>query len=331
VPELPEVETCRRIVEQELTGLTVTATTVRLPKLLRFSPIPTLDPLIGRRVAGARRRGKILIVEFDRDLSLLVHFKLAGQLAVHRPDGCRRTAGHPVPDPVGPYPHRTTHVELGFDDGTIAYFSDVRQFGWLRLAPAEQVPAILASFDFGPEAVGPDLIAPDDLAARLARRSIPIKLALIDQSVLAGLGNIYVDEALHRAKLHPRTAANAIGAAGVARLHEAIVWALERGIEQGGAKIVHHKAYPVDGFPEVHARLDEPCPVCGTAISKIRVGARGTYLCAICQPEPTSAGRVRPQRKSAAAAETSGEQRSAPASKLADPAVRTAVTDRRHR
>jgi formamidopyrimidine-DNA glycosylase len=266
--------------------LTVAAVSVRLPKLLRFSPVPTLEPLVGRTVRGARRRAKILTIDFSGDLSLLIHFKLAGQLAVHRPDGRRQTAGHPVPDPAGSYPHRTTHVEFAFRDDTILYLSDVRQFGWLRLVPTTDVEAVWESFAFGPEAVGPESITAAELAARLSRRTIPIKLALLDQSVLAGLGNIYVDEALHRAKIHPATAARTIQGETVARLHEAIGWSLERGIEQGGAKIVHNKAYPIDGFPEVHARAGEPCPVCGATIVKTRIGARGTYFCPVCQPEP---------------------------------------------
>jgi formamidopyrimidine-DNA glycosylase len=283
MPELPEVETCRRIVEQELTGREVASVLVRLPKLLRYSPVATLDPLVGRRVVGARRRAKVLTIDFAGGLSLMIHFKLAGQLAIHRPDGARHTAGHPVPDPAGPYPHRTTHVELGFADGTILYLSDVRQFGWLRLLPTDEVDSVLDGFAFGPEAVGPELIPTEELARRLARRSIPVKQALLDQGVLAGLGNIYVDEALHRARIHPLTPAKAVPAADVPLLREAIAWALERGIEQGGAKIIHGKAHPVDGFPAVHARRGEACPVCGAAI---RVGGRGTYLCPACQPEP---------------------------------------------
>jgi formamidopyrimidine-DNA glycosylase len=291
LPELPEVETSRRLVEQELMGRTVASVTVRLPKLLRYSAIQTLDPLIGQSVRGARRRAKILVIDFSGDLSLMIHFKLAGQLSIHRPDGVRRTAGHPIPDPAGPYPHKTTHIELSFDDGTILYLSDVRQFGWLRLLPTQDVEAVWSSFDFGPEAVGPELIPPDELATRLSRRSIPIKQALLDQSVLAGLGNIYVDEALHKAKIHPSTPANTVQGESLLRLRDAIVWALERGIEQGGAKIIHNKAYPIDGFPEAHGRAGEPCPACGTAIVKTRVGGRGTYFCPVCQPEPNEVGR----------------------------------------
>lgn len=285
VPELPEVETIRRIVERELVGRTLSSVEVRVPKLLRGSPMTSLDPLVGRRLTGARRRAKVLVIDWSGSLSLLVHFKLAGQLAVMRADGVRSIAGHPVPDPLGPYPHKVTHVTMTFDNDVVTYISDVRQFGWLRLMPSADVEGALAAFKFGPEAVGPEGISRKELAERLARRGVAIKVALLDQGVLAGLGNIYVDEALHFARLHPSRPANQLTGDELDRLHDAIPWALERGIEQGGAKIVHHRAYPVDGFPDVHARQGEPCSTCGTPIVKTRVGDRGTYWCPTCQPE----------------------------------------------
>jgi formamidopyrimidine-DNA glycosylase len=241
--------------------------------------------LPGHRIVAVRRRAKILVMDFDDGLSLVVHLKLAGQLAVHQPDERRHWAGHPVPDPEGPYPHKATHIEMGFEDGSTLYLSDIRQFGWLRLLPTSDVEALLASFKLGPDAVGDGGISLEDLAARLRRRSIPVKLALLDQSVLGGVGNIYVDEGLHRARLHPSTPANALGDDELARLHEAVRWSIERGIEQGGAKIIHGKAYPRDGFPAVHGRKGEPCPDCGTPVVKTKVGTRGTYFCPICQPE----------------------------------------------
>jgi formamidopyrimidine-DNA glycosylase len=285
VPELPEVETIRRNVETALIGRTVAAFDLSLPKLLRDSPIPTLDLLRQQRVIGARRRAKILIVDLAGELSLLAHLKLAGQVAIFRPDGTRLVAGHPVPDPAGPYPHKTTHLRVDFDDGTILFLSDVRRFGWLRLMATADVAAHVDAFRLGPEGIDGEFSS-DLLAGRLARRTLAIKPALLDQSIVAGLGNIYVDEALHRARIHPLRRADSLTPAELERLAAAIPWALERGIEQGGAKIVHNKAYPIDGFPEVHARSGETCPVCGTAIVKIRVGGRGTYLCPVCQPVP---------------------------------------------
>ena len=293
MPELPEVETIRRIVERELSGRTLRAVELRVPKLLRGSPMPSLDALTGHRLLGARRRAKVLVVEWSGSLSLLVHFKLAGQFAVVRADGGRSVAGHPVPDPAGPYPHKVTHVTMSFEDDVIAYISDVRQFGWLRLMPTGDVDGALAAFKFGPEAVGPEGISRQELAGRLSRRGMAIKTVLLDQGVLAGLGNIYVDEALHRARLHPTRSANQLTTDELDRLHEAIPWALERGIEQGGARIVHQRAYPVGSFPDVHAREGEACASCGTPIVKTRVGARGTYWCPTCQPAeaPSDGGR----------------------------------------
>jgi formamidopyrimidine-DNA glycosylase len=283
VPELPEVETCRRIVERTLVGDEVANVIVRLPKLLRFSEIPDLGLLVGHRIIAARRVAKILIVDFTGDLSLMIHFKLSGQLAVHSSPGERSVAGHPVPDPQGPYPHRTTHIEIKFESGAIAYFSDVRQFGWFRLMSSDDVAGALGAFKFGREGVEPGRISVDALAAALARRSIPIKQAILDQQVVAGVGNIYADEALHRARIHPSQPAKTLTRADIEALHDAIAWSLERGIELGGAKIVHHKAFPIDGFPAVHARQGEQCNRCGEAIVKTRVGGRGTYLCLRCQ------------------------------------------------
>ena len=287
MPELPEVETIRRIVERELVGLTLDAIDLTLPKLLRDSPIPDLGLLVGRTLLSADRRAKVLITHWSGDLSVLTHFKLAGQLAVNRPGGRRVVAGHPVPAPGGQLPHKSTHLTLTFGDGTIVYYSDIRQFGWWRLMPSDDVDVAIAAFAFGPEGTGGDGFDRDLLAERLGRRRIAVKPALLDQRVVAGLGNIYVDEALHRARVHPARAANSLSADEVSALHEAIGWALERGIEQGGADIRRGKAYPRDGFPAVHARKDEPCMMCGTLIVKTTLAGRGTYYCPVCQPDPS--------------------------------------------
>lgn len=301
MPELPEVETARRIVERELTGRTVTAVDLRLPKLFRDSEIPEPAALIGHTIIGARRRAKVLTIDFDGDLSLLVHFKLAGQLAVLRPDGTRAVAGHPVPKPEGEYPHKATHFDLRFDDGTIAYFSDIRQFGWYRLMPTEHAGSAIGAFKFGPEGTGPDAITDAQLYAALQRRSIPIKQAILDQSVVAGVGNIYADEALFRARIHPQQPANSLSKPLVARLREAIGWALDMGIAQEGAKIIHQRAYPIDDFPAVHGREGEPCIGCGGVVKKITVGGRGTYFCPSCQrPRKPRAATVGSRNRPAA-------------------------------
>jgi formamidopyrimidine-DNA glycosylase len=282
VPELPEVETARRYLERGIVGKSLASITVRLPKLLRDSPLPSLDPLIDHAVEAVRRRAKVLILEFDHDLTLLIHLKLAGQVAVFLPDGERLIAGHPVPAPAGPYPHKTTHIEFHFADSTIAYFSDVRQFGWFRLMPTSDVDAALSAFGFGPE--GTEELDAVALGEVISRRGIPIKTLLLDQSFIAGLGNIYVDEVLFRAHIHPATPARALSVDERQAILAHVPTVLAEGIRQGGAKIIHNVAHPVDQFPAVHGRGGEPCFVCGTSIEKIRVGARGTYFCPTCQP-----------------------------------------------
>ncbi|MBA2520565.1 MAG: hypothetical protein H0V24_12930, partial [Chloroflexia bacterium] len=155
MPELPEVETMRRMVERELVGQTLETVDLRLPKLTRDSPLPDLRLLTGHRVLAARRRAKVLVIDWSEQLSTMTHFKLSGQLAIVRPTGERIVAGHPVPDPVGPLPHKATHLIWHFSGGTAAYYSDVRQFGWWRLLPTAAIDAALAAFAFGPEGVGP--------------------------------------------------------------------------------------------------------------------------------------------------------------------------------
>lgn len=272
-----------------LAGSSLVSVDLRLPKLIRDSPMPDLSVLEGARLLRADRRAKVLTVAFSNDLSLMVHFKLAGQFAILRRDGMRLVAGHPVPDPSGAYPHKTSHVVFTFDDGSVAYYSDVRQFGWLRLMPTADVQQALDAFRFGPEGVG-ESIDEKRLSAIIRSRSIPIKTLLLDQKVLAGLGNIYVDEVLHAAKVHPARLAKTLTGKERQAVIAAIPIALENGIRQGGAKIVHHRAYPIDGFPAVHARTGEACPDCGTTITKTRVGARGTYLCPTCQRLPRQRG-----------------------------------------
>lgn len=286
MPELPEVETMRRNIEAALLDHEIASYHLTLPKLLRGSPIPTLDPIVGRTIVAVRRRAKVLMVDLDDDLTLAVHCKLAGQIAIYGGDGRRWVAGHPVPKPDDDYPHKSTHLTINFVDGSILYYSDIRQFGWVRLGDREAIAAHVAEMKFGPEGIDDQDLTEEALYNGLQRRRIPIKTALLDQSLLAGLGNIYVDEALHKAKIHPSLPANQLERERVPGLLKAIDWALREGVRQGGAKIINGRAHPIDQFPEVHGRAGEPCFVCGDTIIKVRVGARGTYLCPTCQPLP---------------------------------------------
>lgn len=291
MPELPEVETARRLSERHLLGKTITAIDLRLPKLLRDSPIPTTDVLVGSTLIATRRRAKVMVLDFSNQLSLMIHFKLSGQWAILLPDGGRFVAGHPIPKPDGTYPHKSTHASFSFADDTQVQFSDIRQFGWWRILDSSDVDAALGAFGFGPEATGDlDVVA---LADGMARRGIPIKTLLLDQSFIAGLGNIYVDEVLWRVRVHPATPARSLGAMKRRAIVRAIPDVMAEGIRQGGAKIIHNIAYPDNGFPAIHAREGGPCMRCGSTIVKTRVGARGTYFCPKCQKPPKISNQVR--------------------------------------
>lgn len=290
MPELPEVETIRRNIEKTVLHKTIVDIQVHLPKLLSQSPLPDLGLLIGMSFRAARRRAKILILDTAENLSLLVHFKLSGQLAIITPDGTRLFAGHPVPSPASDYPHKATHVILTFQDGTVAFYSDVRQFGWMRLMHSTQVEETIATFRFGPEGVGAPLDS-KALGATMRKRRISVKQLLLDQSFIAGLGNIYVDEALFAARIYPGRAGSSLTTRERIALLDAVPVALEAGIAQGGATIIHQRAFPVDAFPAVHGREGEPCITCGATIEKTRVAGRGTYFCPNCQRIPKTRSR----------------------------------------
>jgi formamidopyrimidine-DNA glycosylase len=292
MPELPEVETVRRIVQTHLVGKTLERVDVRLPKILRDSPLTDPSILVGATVIDARRRAKVLAIDFSNGVSLMLHFKLAGQWAVILPGGERVVAGHPVPVPHGDYPHKSTHADLVFSDGTIVHYSDIRQFGWWRIMPSSDVQAAFDAFGFGPEGIGGELDA-KSLVASMGKRGIPIKTLLLDQSFIAGLGNIYVDEVLFRARVNPAAPANSLSEAKRKAIIAEIPWVLEQGIGQGGVKIVHSIAYPIDDFPAIHGREGLPCIRCGGTILKTRVGARGTYYCPNCQRMPRASSSAR--------------------------------------
>jgi formamidopyrimidine-DNA glycosylase len=289
MPELPEVETIRRHLADVLPGRTVTGVELRLPKLLRAEPGRSLADLIGRPALGVGRRAKLLLLDFGGDQTLIAHLKLTGQIIHQSATGERRCGGHPVPSFDAAMPHKSTHLIMTFDDGGALFLTDIRQFGVLRLVGAASVPALLAAEGYGPDALDPAL-TPETLAERLrARPNARLKPVLLDQTVIAGLGNIYVDEALYSARLHPLRTPGSLTPDEAARLLAGIGDALEHGLSQGGFTILNGRARPLDGYPRVHGLAGAPCPACGTPIVKTVVGGRGTYLCPSCQPTPDDA------------------------------------------
>ena len=284
MPELPEVETLRRDLSRAVIGRRIIAVELLRPRLLRGTDGYTFDDMIGMVVQEIRRRAKYLIVELSNGLSLVIHLGLAGQIVLERPSGERIAGGHPVPSFDQPLPHSLTSLILRLDDGSVLYLTDIRQFARLWLVPTGAVEMIVPETRLGIEPVAPEF-TPSELASRLRRHPRGrLKPLLLDQSLLAGLGNIYVDEALWGAGLHPLRTVESLDDADVGRLYEAIKEVLDLALTYGVARIINGRAIPGARLPRVHGRAGQPCPRCGHPIEKLRVGGRGTYICPVCQP-----------------------------------------------
>jgi formamidopyrimidine-DNA glycosylase len=274
MPELPEVETVRARLEPLLLGRRFDRVRIDDPRLVRpLEPHEVAAELEGEVVAAVERRGKYLIVRFETGRALLIHLRMTGSLR------------HAARGALAHDPHRRAVVRL--DDGSDVAYRDVRRFGtWLLVEPGE-LDAYLAA-RLGAEPLGEAFTA-RVLAARLAGRRAPVKAVLLDQRTLAGMGNIYVDEALWRARIHPLRPARELDVDDVRRLHRGVRRALEAGIARQGATLRDY-AQP-DGSTggmqhefKVYGLEGEPCDRCGTPIEKIRVAGRGTWFCPRCQP-----------------------------------------------
>jgi formamidopyrimidine-DNA glycosylase len=273
VPELPEVESVRRALAPALVGRRFEHVAISDPRLTRpHDPAVVAWELEGERIRALERRGKYLVVRFESGRVLLIHLRMTGSL--------RHAVGEPLQDD----PYRRAVIQL--DDGSELAYRDVRRFGtWLLLEPGELDPYVEAR-------VGREPLEPTfrtrDLAARLAGRRAPVKAAILDQRTVAGMGNIYADEALWRARIHPLREAGALDARELQALHRSIRRALEHGIARQGSTLSDYRL--PNGEPgrmqdefRVYGRTGEPCDRCGTPIEKVRVAGRGTWFCPACQ------------------------------------------------
>jgi len=273
MPELPEVETVRRRLAPVVEGRRFERVQIDDPRLTRpLDRDEVARELEGERVAQVDRRGKYLIVRFDSGRALLIHLRMTGSLL--------HAAAGKLPDD----PHRRAVVRL--DDGSDVAYRDVRRFGtWLLLEP-DEVEAYVGA-RVGREPLG-EAYKSKHLAERLHGRRAPVKAAVLDQRTVAGVGNIYADEALWRARIHPLTQAAALTPEEVRALHRALRRALEQGIARQGSTLRDYRtpdgeAGAMQHEFKVYGRGGEPCERCGTPIEKIRVAGRGTWYCPSCQ------------------------------------------------
>lgn len=287
MPELPEVETVRIGLDSLLPGRRVAAEAHDWPKGFPNAPADVRHFLVGASAIGVRRRAKVLIIDLDTKYSLVIHLKMTGQL-VFRSQKERFGAGHPNDSLVGELPDKTTRVTLTFNDGSKLFFNDQRKFGWMRLLPTVEVENLDFFKEVGPEPLADDFTA-DNFIERLSRRkNSGIKAVLLDQTVVAGIGNIYADESLWAAKIHPETKVADVPTSKLKTLHTELRKVLKLSIEKGGStdrNYVNHegKRGSYLTFANVFRRQGQPCPRCGTTIIKTRVAGRGTHICPNCQ------------------------------------------------
>lgn len=287
MPELPEVETVRRGLAELIPGKTVkTAYHVESPKSFPNASADVTNFLIGSNIVAVKRRAKVLLVELNTDYSLVIHLKMTGQL-VYR-GATSFGAGHPNDSLIGDLPDRSTRAVIEFTDGSTLYFNDQRKFGWVRLLPTLEVPNIDFMKKVGPEPLEADFTA-DQFAERFKRRvRTNIKSALLDQTVIAGVGNIYADESLWGAKIDPHRLVGSISTDDFKRLYDELRSVMNLAIEKGGSTDKNYvnaegKRGSYMDFARVFRREGQKCPRCGYEIIKIRWAGRGTHLCMNCQ------------------------------------------------
>ncbi len=283
MPELPEVETVRTRLAPHVEGRTIARARIDDVRLVRPElPATVAAALTGLAVERVERRGKYLLLRLDDGETLAIHLRMTGNLL-------RRAAGEEAP--------RALRAELELDDGSIVGYTDLRRFGTWELLRDEETLAAFLAFRLGPEPFS-DAFSPEFLHASLRRREAPVKAVLLDQRVVAGLGNIYADESLWAAKIHPEVPASRLRRADAERLHGAVRDALAAGIAAQGASIRDYRM-PDGGHGSAqerfaaYGRTGLPCPRCGTPIKRLVVGQRGTHFCPHCQKAPRALRKPR--------------------------------------
>lgn len=271
LPELPEVETVRRGLNRLVKGKVIEKVKVTYASMIKTGVAAFCQDLIGQEILDVDRRGKYLLI-YLTDHVLISHLRMEGKYNF-------------FPDQVPAKKH--FHAFFTFSDGSTLVYQDVRKFGTMELLGKADVEAYFISRKIGSEPTEEDFDL-EEFAKKLAKSRKPIKSHLLDQSLVAGLGNIYVDEVLFRAQVHPAQTSNHLSAEQVADLRQATIAVLQLGIEKGGSTIRTYKnALGMDGtmqdYLQVYGKTGQACPRCQTEIVKIQLGGRGTHFCPKCQ------------------------------------------------
>jgi len=289
MPELPEVETIRRGLVKTIVGKKIVDFDDRDAKVVQVAK----KDIAGAKITDVRRRAKVIIVDLDNSKSLVFHMKMTGQLIWESCEGdaqfClrnRKGGGHPDKAWLESLPNKHTRAIFHFDDKSVLYFNDIRRFGWVRLANSE---GLMANSNLGVEPLGNDLTV--NYLIKFARRypNRKVKQFIMDQTIIAGVGNIYADESLFDSRIMPMRLAKDILEGEWATLISSIRKALEQGIKYGGSSAENFvDAFGQQGKAHEHLKIyrktGEPCPgKCGGEVVRTVIGGRGTHWCSKCQ------------------------------------------------
>lgn len=287
MPELPEVETVRRGLDKLIVGKTIQSIEVlNSPRSFQGDADSTAKFVVGSSVTAVRRRAKLLMIDLSTSYTLLVHLKMTGQMVYRGQQNFG--AGHPNDSLIGELPDRSTRVVFEFDDRSHLYFNDQRRFGWVKPVPTMEITNVAFVSRLGPEPFD-EALTPEIFISRMRRRNRSvIKAALLDQSVIAGVGNIYADESLWGAKIHPARRIESVTDAELTKLLKEVRTVLQLSLDHGGSTDRNYvdaegKRGSYLKFAKVFRRENQPCPRCGATIIKTRVAGRGTHICPVCQ------------------------------------------------
>ncbi|MBF0806540.1 MULTISPECIES: DNA-formamidopyrimidine glycosylase [unclassified Streptococcus] len=271
MPELPEVETVRRGLSPLLKGKVIAQVTVLYSPMVRTGAETLVHDLLGQEIQDVQRRGKYLIFDLGKHV-LLSHLRMEGKFFFQE-------------EPQKPLKHQ--HVLIDFEDGSRLVYQDVRKFGTLDYLEKDALEAYFKSKKLGPEPVE-EAFRLKEFREGLEKSRKPVKSLLLEQRLVAGLGNIYVDEVLWQARIHPLRQASSLSARKITQLRKAIIEVLAEGVARGGSTIRTYKnvlgqAGTMQEVLKVYGQEGQPCPRCGQAIEKFKVGGRGTHICPRCQ------------------------------------------------
>lgn len=286
MPELPEVETVKRGLSRLIVNKTITKVKSNNFKSLPIDEAALNKIIIGSKILSVDRKGKMIIIDLSSGFSLVVHLKMTGQLIYRGHENWG--AGHPSDSLVGSLPDKHTRVILTFDDNSKLFFNDLRKFGWIKAHETNNLNKLESIRKLGPDPTDSNFSNDEFLSRLKKRKNSKIKVVLLDQTIISGVGNIYADESLFASKIHPESLTGDVSDDQLLNLKNEIQKILKLSIKLGGSTSKNYlNAEGKKGnyleFAKVYGRSSKPCLNCTSEIIKIKVAGRGTHLCLNCQ------------------------------------------------